>query len=149
VQRHLGYHLLAGMGAVVFAVLVHSIVLTYFMGTGRWLEETTRAYRLPSRWIEESRMLKHRTMPLMALCLLSLIATAAFGAAADPASPVGFKGWLGIAPESWHFSVALGTWGFNLMVNFWEYAVLHRHGGLVNEALAEVRRIRQERGLET
>lgn len=149
VQQSMGWHLLAGLGAVVFSVLVHSIVLTYFMGTSRWLEETTQAYHLGSVWIDECRTLKYRTLPAMALCLGALIATAAFGAAADPASPVGFKGWWGVSPDTLHLSAALCTWGLNLIVNLGEYAALSRNGEIVNEVLGEVRRIRRERGLET
>ncbi|MDB4638213.1 hypothetical protein OAF24_04875, partial [bacterium] len=36
-------HMLMALAALVFALLVHAILLTYFMGTGRWLEETSNA----------------------------------------------------------------------------------------------------------
>src|ERR1700690_3195758 len=38
-QAGVQYHFLAALAALVFATLVHAIVLTYFMGTGRWIEE--------------------------------------------------------------------------------------------------------------
>ena len=46
IQSRVTVHLLFAVGSLVFAVLVHALVLTYFMGTGRWLEETCNAYRL-------------------------------------------------------------------------------------------------------
>ena len=46
---------LIGMVALVFTTLVHAIVLTYFMGTGRWLEETCRAYHLRDEHQARSR----------------------------------------------------------------------------------------------
>jgi len=74
-------HFLTALGALVFAALVHAIVLTYFMGTGRWMEETSRAYRLDSAWLNENRSLKYRTVTAMSVCMLLLIVTGGFGAA--------------------------------------------------------------------
>lgn len=140
-------HFGLAMIALILAALVHAIVLTYFMGTGRWMEETTKAYRLDERWRLGSNSLKYRTVPGMVVCLLLLVATGAFGAAADPASPVEFAGWGSLDAATVHLLVALLTLGLNLTVNFWEYIALDRNGLLVNEVLDEVRRIRLERGL--
>jgi hypothetical protein len=38
VQQLVGTHMLIGLGALTFAALVHAVVLTWFMGTGRFLE---------------------------------------------------------------------------------------------------------------
>lgn len=148
VQKNVGNHILAGLAALVFALLVHAIVLTYFMGTGRWLEETTLAYHLPTKWQQESKTLKYRTIPAMVVCLVLLILTGAFGAAADPASATGFRGFGGLSADSLHMAIALTTLGVNLIVNLLEYSALHRNGVIVSEVLQEVRRIRLERGLE-
>lgn len=142
------YHFLTGLGAVVFAMLVHSIVLTYFMGTGRWLEETSQAYHLSPEWRQKSQSLKYRTIPAMVVCMLLLIVTGAFGAAADPASPVGFQGWFGLSGGTIHMLMGILTWGVHAAVNLYEYSSLERNGVIVNSVLGEVRRIRLERGLE-
>src|SRR4029079_14542695 len=42
VQSRVMVHFLAGVAPLVFAVLVHALVITYFMGTGRWMNETSR-----------------------------------------------------------------------------------------------------------
>ena len=146
-QTVVSYHLLAGLGALVFTSLVHAIVLTYFMGTGRWLEETTTAYRLNWDFYKESKSLKYRTIMLMLVCFLLLIATGAFGAAADPASAVGFRGAWGFSGGTIHMTIALLTWAFNLLVNVYQFQVLTRNGEIVESVLAEVRRIRIENGL--
>jgi hypothetical protein len=142
-----GYHLLAGLCALLVTSLVHAIVLTYFMGTGRWLEETTTAYKLDWKWYQESKKLKYRTILLMMVCFLMLIATGAFGAAADPASAVGFRGFWGFSGGAVHMTIALITWGINLLVNVYQFQVLTRNGELVEDVLAEVKRIRIENGL--
>lgn len=148
-QGAVGRHLLAGLAGLCFATLVHAIALTYFMGTGRWLEETSRAYGLEPGRHAESRALKYRTIPAMCGCLVLLILTGGFGAAADPASPVGFAGWGPLSPAMLHFLCAVLALGTNLLVTVWEYVAIDRNGRLVEEVLGEVKRIRTERGLPT
>lgn len=146
-QKTVGIHLLTALGALVFAALLHAIVLTYFMGTGRWMEETTRAYQLSVSFLDENRSIKYKLMPAMSGCLLLLILTGGFGAAADPASPVGFQGWLGLSAANIHFLVAALLVCVNLLVNAWEFAAISRNSAIVEQVLGEVRRIRTERGL--
>jgi hypothetical protein len=148
VQSRVAVHFLTGVGALVFAVLLHALVVTYFMGTGRWLEETCTAYRLGAAWQTGSKNLKWRLYPAMVTSLLLLIVTGAFGGAADPASAVGFKGWGPLTAAQVHLAVAGVTLAVNAAVNIAEYVALSRNGRLVNEVLQEVRRIRSERGLE-
>ena len=146
-QTIVSFHLLAGLGALIFTSLVHAIVLTYFMGTGRWLEETTTAYKLSWDGYKQSKVLKYRTVLMMLVCFLLLITTGAFGAAADPASAVGFRGVWGFSGGAVHMTIALVTWGFNLAVNAYQFQVLTRNGEIIAGVLAEVRRIRLENGL--
>jgi len=148
VQSRVGVHFLAGVAALVFAVLVHALVITYFMGTGRWLEETSHAYRLGDSWRVRSRDCKWRIYPALVASLLLLILTGALGGAADPASAVGFKGIGPLTAAEVHRYAAIVALVFNAAVNFYEYLALRRNGILVNEVLAEVRRIRTEHGLE-
>ena len=62
-QSKVSTHMLVGLGTLTFATLVHAISLTYFMGTGRWLEETSRAYSLDDSWHSENQKIKYRTLP--------------------------------------------------------------------------------------
>jgi hypothetical protein len=148
VQSRVAVHFLTGVAALVLAVLVHALVITYFMGTGRWLEETCAAYRLGESWQARSRVLKWRLYPAIAGSLLLLIATGALGGAADPASAVGFKGVGPCTAAEVHLYAAAAMLAVNAAVNAFEYLALRRNGTLVNEVLAEVRRIRLERGLD-
>ena len=63
IQQQVGTHMLIGLGTLTFAALVHAISLTYFMGTGRWVEETSRAYKLPTDFHDENQKIKYRLMP--------------------------------------------------------------------------------------
>jgi hypothetical protein len=140
-------HFLTGLGSLCFAVLVHAIVLTYFMGTGRWLEETSNAYHLGPEIGRRSKDLKWYCYPTMSLALLMLIATGAFGGAADPASAIGFRGWGWLSAAEVHQYAAIATLAVNVFVNVLEFRALRNNGRLITDVLAEVRRIRLERGL--
>jgi len=147
VQSWVSLHFLTAVGALVFALLVHAIMLTYFMGTGRWMEETSRAYGLSEQWLSESHSLKYRAIPVMAGCVVMLIVTGAFGAAADPATPYGADGWFGLSAATGHLLMASTMLCTNVFVNLWEYQAIHRNGEIVEAVLGEVRRIREEKGL--
>ena len=140
-------HMLTGMGALCFAMLVHAIVLTYFMGTGRWMEETINAYKLDNAPYFEGKKLKYKAVIWMTVCILLLVAVGAFGAAADPASALGFQGWFGVPPATIHFSMACFTLSLNFLVNMWEYQIISRNGNLINQIMDQVRKIRLEKGL--
>ena len=147
VQSQVSLHMLTGLGALTFATFVHAILLTYFMGTGRWIEETSQAYSLDPHWYQQNQKIKYGTIPGMVICLLLLITTGAVGAAADPATPVSLDGTLGLSGATIHFIVAVGTVVLNLLVNFLEFIAISRNGSIVENVLSEVRRIREARGL--
>lgn len=147
VQIGVQYHFLAALAALVFATLVHAMVLTYFMGTGRWIEETSTAYKLGPTFFEQSKRTKYRTVLAMVACFFLLIVTGGLGAAADPASPMQSKGMFGMSAATIHLSAALVTIVVNLGVNYLEFRSLERNGEIVEMVLQEVKRIRLEKGL--
>lgn len=146
-RKLLSYHLLSSVAALIFAALVHAVLLTYFMGTSRWLEEARQAYKFDSRWSEENRQLKYRTIPVMAVCLLVLIANIPLGALAVDRAPWVLAGVGSISPSRVHLVFSLLTLVVNLAVNAMEYRAIRRNGELIADVLGEVRRIREARGL--
>ena len=140
-------HMLVGLGALTFATLVHAILFTYFMGTGRWLEETTQAYGLDESWYRQNQKIKYSVLPGIIIVLLLLITTGAMGAVADPATPMTLDGLLGMTSANLHFAVAGITALANLLVNVLEFIAVLQNTAVVEGVLAEVRRIREERGL--
>jgi hypothetical protein len=147
VQAGVSAHFLTAVGALVFAAMLHAIVLTYFMGTSRWVEETGNSYPLPPHLREDGRRLKYRVMPGMAVCLVLLILAGATGAASDPASPYGAKGFWGMPSSTVHFLLAITTLSVNFVINYFEYAAISANRLIVEGVLQEVRRIRVEKGL--
>lgn len=136
-------HFLCGVGSLMLAMLVHAIVLTYFMGTGRWIEETTSAYRLGPAARDENVRLKYRTLPGMVGCLTLLIVVGGFGAAADPGAALDL-------PAAKTIHMVLATLGLltNLVVSVIEYESIRSNGRLIEEIVDQVQRIRRERGLD-
>jgi hypothetical protein len=148
-RRLMSCHLLISVAALIFAALVHAVLLTYFMGTSRWMEEARLAYKLNTRWNDENRRLKYRTIPLMAGCLLVLILNIPLGAMAVDRGNWTFPGGHELSPSRVHLAFAILTIAVNLAVNVLEYRAIDRNGELIGEVVEEVRRIRQEHGLPT
>jgi hypothetical protein len=113
-RQQVSSHFLFSLAAVMLALLVHAIVLTYFMGTGRWIEETTEAYRFSPAARDENIKLKYRVIPGMVACLGLLIVTGAFGAIADPASNSQMPSAATI-----HFLLAVASVFANILISVW------------------------------
>jgi len=133
-------HFCLGLFTAIGILLVHSIIFTYFLGTGRWVKEVGIAYQLPDQLLPKlTRELKREVFPAALFAMLIGIATAAAGAGRQ----------LG----EWHWSIHLTLALVTLMVNLWAFTVEHRcvsmNAGVIDAVLAEVDRIRAERGLVT
>ena len=131
-------HFLLGLSAAIFTLLVHCLIFTYFLGTGRWVKEVKLAYRIPDDPLPRlTRDLKRRVFPPALFAMLAAIATSAAGAAAH------VQAW------PWFVHATLAT--LTLAVNFWAFAVeydcLRANSGVLDGVLAEVDRIRQAHGL--
>ena len=141
-RNQVTWHMLTALGTAVLVMLVHAVALTYFMGTGRWIEETAAAYRLGETARRENIHLKYRVLPGLVSCILLVMATGAFGAIADPASAVQLS-WAVLAHQllSWFTLLA------NVFVSALEWGAIDQNGKLVDAMIQDVRRIRAEHGL--
>jgi hypothetical protein len=79
-------HRLSGVLAALMVVLVNSMAVTYFIGTGRWCREVVETYGLDGSYIERSRRLKRSAFPFALMGMLAVVTIVALGGAADPAS---------------------------------------------------------------
>ncbi len=147
VQQQVGSHMLTGLGALTFATFIHALALTYFMGTGRFLEETSNAYSLPEDFYNRSQKLKYGMLPGMTVCLLLMIATGALGAVADPATQASLDGTFGMTDAQIHLTGAISMLVVNLIVTLIEFRSVAMNMQIIDQVLAEVQRIRIERGL--
>ena len=56
-------HRLMGVATAMVVVLVNSIAVTYFIGTGRWCKEVVETYRLDSDLVRRSSAFKRGPFP--------------------------------------------------------------------------------------
>jgi len=131
-------HFYLGLFGAVLTLLVHCLIFTYFLGTGRWVKEVGLAYNLPDDPLpKRTRELKRHSFPAALFAMLITIAAAAAGAGAQ------LREW----PWGVHLTLAIVT----LAVNLWAYRIEYRdlqiNAVIIEQVLSEVDRIREERGL--
>ncbi len=143
--RHVrGVHMLTGIGAALAVVFVHSIVVTYFVGTSRWCKEVTETYRLDPQHAARSSKLKHKAFPWAVLGMLTVVAVGALGAASDPGT--GREGTAAMVPN--HFAGALAGLAIVAWTYYRAWLYIGANQQAISKILALVRQIRDERGLD-
>jgi hypothetical protein len=130
-------HFALGLGSTIGNLGVHCLIFIYFLGTGRWVKEVALAYKLPDVPLPRlTRDLKRRTFPPALFAMLLPVATAASGEGAR-------RDW----PPWIHLALAVAS----LLVNLWVFRIEYRNvsinGGVIDDVLLEVDRIRAEAGL--
>ena len=133
-------HFLLGLFTALGALLLHCIIFTYFLGTGRWVKEVGLAYHLPdANYPKLTRELKRTAFPAALFSMLIIIATAAAGAGRQ------------VAEWDWRIHLTLAI--LAILINLWgfrvEYRCLSTNAAVIDGVLNEVERIRAERGLPT
>ena len=131
-------HFLCGLFTAVATLLVHCLIFTYFLGTGRWVREVSIAYDLPdSPLYKTTRTLKRKTFPPALFAMLGTIATSAAGAGRQ------LQDW----PYQVHFVGAFVAIGLNLWAYWVEWRSLKLNEQILLDVYREVDRVRAERGL--
>ena len=145
VLRWATVHRLSGVLTALVIVLVNSMGVTYFIGTGRWCREAVETYGLDDSFIDRSRGLKRSAFPYALLGMLGVVAIVALGGAADPASGrPGTQAW--VTP---HLVGSLGI-GAGIAICFLgQLPKIRGQSSLIDEVMAAVYRARAARGLDT
>ncbi|MBI2825711.1 MAG: hypothetical protein HYX69_13585 [Planctomycetia bacterium] len=147
-QRWATVHRLSGVAAALSVVLVNSIVVTYFVGTGRWCREVAEAYNLVPTFVARSTAIKRRTFPLAVASMLVAVTIVALGGAGDPAGTFRAAPPPGLTWANLHFLAAALGICFFAWASYVEVQNIAAHHGVITEVMEEVTRIRRERGLE-
>ncbi len=114
---------MAGIGTGIFVLLVHSLSITYFIGTSRWCREVAETYHLPEDLIAEGLSNKRRNFPWAFLGMIAVLVLAAFGALADPSRIPEVPGALE-SSLNWvtpHQLLAFATVAFTAFCFYMEY----------------------------
>ncbi len=143
-RRWATVHRLSGVATGLAVVLVNSIVVTYFIGTSRWCKEVSETYGLGRPYVERANALKRRTFPWAVIGMLTVVGVIALGGAADPATMLPHtEDW--VTPHLLGALVGLAVIAWTFYVEWTNIAANHV---VIADVLAEVRRIREQRGLE-
>jgi hypothetical protein len=131
-------HFVLGLSAAILTLLVHCLIFTYFLGTGRWVKEVGLAYRLPDEPLPKlTRELKRWTFPPALAAMLVTISAAAAGAGVQLREwPWYAHGWLAVA------ALVVNAAAFVV-----EYRNVRTNGEIIDQVLVEVERIRAKHGL--
>jgi len=131
-------HFYLGLYTSIGVLMIHCLVITYFLGTGRWIKEVTLAYDLPDeRWARPSRDIKRAHTPRAISAMLLTIATAAAG--------------FGRQLQEWPAWVHLTLACIALLVNAGVFVLrndrIRANGRMIDEVMETVERMRAEHGL--
>jgi len=142
--RWRGVHMLTGVAAAIAVVFVHSIVITYFVGTSRWCKEVTETYRLDPVQAVRCTQLKHRTFPWCVLGMLTVVAVGALGAASDPGT--GRPDTASMAGV--HLGAALAGFALVAWTYFRAWLNIVANQTVTQQIVDTVQDVRRQRGLD-
>ncbi len=143
VQERARLHILFGVLTALVTVLVNSLCVTYFIGTGRWCREVAETYQLSAEFDKRSSRLKRQTFPWSILGIATILAMAALGAAADP-------GTLRDSTATWVLPHLVAACAGTIVIGlaFWyQFLGIEKNFVLIADIMEEVRRVRVARGL--
>lgn len=141
-------HFMVGVGVGLAVVLVNSIAMTYFIGTGRWCKEVVETYSLDRGLIVRSNRLKRGAFPYALVNMLVIVGVLALGGAADPSGNLQTKPPGGLSWAQWHLVGAVAGLAVIAAGSIALWRAIRDNHQLIQQVMAEVQRIRRDRGLD-
>jgi hypothetical protein len=130
-------HMVVGMIAALFTLLVHCLIFTYFLGTGRWVKEVARAYQLPDADLPlKTREFKRKVFPPALFAMLSTIAAVATGGGAQT-SLTSF--WSLSHPVLTTLALFINGWAYII-----EFRIIAANSVVMEQVMAEVEKRKAE-----
>lgn len=147
-QRRATAHRLLGTASAMVIVFVNSLLVTYFIGTARWVKEVAEPYKLDPALAARAQMLKRRAFPFALAHMLMAVAVAALGAASDPAASLKLQPPGGLSWTMLHLLAACGGLILLIWGSIHQAAAVHAQHELIDQVLRQVAELRQQHGLE-
>ncbi|WP_254507358.1 hypothetical protein [Anatilimnocola floriformis] len=149
-RKRMTIHFYLGVAACILVILVNSITVTYFVGTSRWCKEVGETYDLSNELQLRSTAIKRRTFPWAFAGMLAMVGLALLGGLSDPSIPINQA-----QPERsagmvmWHYMAAMTALAFIALTFTIQAIRMSENFQAIQDILAEVHRIRVEKGLPT
>lgn len=124
-------HITFGLPTVLIVIFTHSMILFYFIGSGKTLKEAVAANNLSSHYVEKTKEFKRITSPLATYTMLAAVALACLGGAAQ----------VGKLSHRWHEVAAWGTLLLHLWASYQEVRCIIANQLLANDAVQEIRQL--------
>ncbi len=130
------FHFVLGLLTALLTVLIHCIVLTYFIVTGKLVKTACEKGNLDREYMERSLRMKTRTMIMLSVALLLIVALVASGAFAA-------LEWNRNADETGaqlavtHFTLMIVACLLNAWVFLLEYQWISRNSALLEHVFNE------------
>lgn len=134
-QTRFTLHMGLSLAASLFTLLVHCIVFTYLLGTGKWVKEVASAYGMPlDGWPEKAKAFKIRVNQWLLLAMFITIAATVTGAGAQTE----INSWWSIAHPLLAVAVLFANgWAFKL-----EYAIILENEVVLQSVKEEADRLK-------
>jgi len=127
------WHMVVGLASAVFTLMLHCLIFTYFLGTGRWVKEVAAVYQLPDhQFPKQTREFKRVVFPPALFAMLGAIAAVATGAGAQTAS----ESFWGLA----HPIMAIVVLALNAWAYWVEYRIVSANARVIDQVMVEVER---------
>jgi hypothetical protein len=147
-RKRMTLHFYLGVASSLLVVLVSSITVTYFIGTSRWCKEVAENYDLKPELQFRSTALKRRTFPWAVAGMLAIVGLVVLGGLSDPSIPLNqsHPGRSALMVQ-WHYFAAMAILAFIALTFVVQALRMAENHDAIQAILAEVRRIRLEKGL--
>lgn len=147
-RRRLTLHFYLGVAACILVILVNSVTVTYFVGTSRWCKEVGETYDLKPELQMRSTLIKRRTFPWAVFGMLAMVGLALLGGLSDPSIPLNqAHPGQSAGMVQWHYLAAMAALAFIALTFTVQAMKISENYQTIQEILAEVHRIRLEKGL--
>lgn len=130
------YHFGLGLFAVFYTVLMHSIVYTYFIVSGKMIGELMERAGLPADLTDTARKLKMKTFRYAFMAMVAVILAAVFGARVSAVAVGDVDASDVSAARTLHMIMAIIAFLIQPPVAALEYRNIGLQAALTNQALA-------------
>lgn len=137
-------HTTFGILAAIVTMLIHSVCVTYFIGTAKWCGEVVGAYQLSQSLYQECCSLKRGCFRWSLLGIGTILLVVVLGASSDPGT-LQPNTWHWVEPHLWAASIGLAV----TLLAFWkQWDYLLRNVQIVQQVQDEVQQVRAAHGLD-